>query len=469
MSIVTIEFDNTLEKSKIIMPLLSSSAEEAGDNYNDLNITDKVQTSVFGIQAPLIKINSTVIDFDAVHYFSLKSVDKLPELVMTVEDKYQIMTNIDSPTNDNEVRIQILPRFDNAYKKVDLTFFITSIQVTGSLVKLTCAYKLPALTSSQLRTFGEIDTYSLFKTIATETQLGFATNISTLDDLRFSYCNNCSLLDHLNTEIQYSNATEHIIDWWIDLWDNINLVDIKERYEAIDSNDDLMIWTAGQINEVTADNKTEPIKVVATVNNLPHYNNSELFVKEYTINNKPGANLSKGTDKVYAVYDEANKEYSDYLVQDGDVKKDIFTKLEYIGESYSSYNYLMAKQLRETYLQKITTETIDITLQSPLLALMRGHKLNFVRYTNDDVVENKIKTLEENNIVNRNVMTNIPLTEYEMTENGDGGKFIIDKNVSGQYLIIGVNIIYTDNKWEYKLNLAKPAIGKVSILNNTEE
>ena len=114
MSIITVELDNTLPQSEIIMPLLSPSHAESGDK-NAQNATEKAQTSVFGIQTPLIQINSTIIDFDAVHYFALKSNGPLPELIMTVQDRYELINNIDKPGLDNEVRIQILPKFDNAY------------------------------------------------------------------------------------------------------------------------------------------------------------------------------------------------------------------------------------------------------------------------------------------------------------------------------------------------------------------
>ena len=464
MSIITVKFDNTIEKSNIIMPLLSSSSKEAGENYNNYNLTDKAQTSVVGIFTPLIMINNTVIDFDAVKYFNLKSVGRLPELVMTVEDKYELITNIDKPENDNEVRIQIIPRFDNAYKKIDLTFFISSIQVNGSLIKLTCTYKLSSLVSSQFKTYGEIDTYSLFKTIATETKLGFASNIDELDDIRYAYCDNKSLLDLMNSEIQYSNAKEHIIDWWIDLWDNINLVDIKERYEAVDSDEDLQIWIADQIAEVTIDNEIEPIQITAVLNNLPMYSNSELYVKDYSINNRPGANIFRGTDKVCGVYNDIEKEYSDTLIQDGDIKNDIFTKYNYIGEIYGDYNYLISKELRESFLQKMITETVNITLQTPLLALMRGHKLNFIRYVNNDKIEEKMQNLEESGLIDRNVDSNIHLSKYDIAEDSGNGKFVIDRTVSGQYLILGVNIVYSNYKWNYILNLAKPASTKASIL-----
>ena len=468
MSIVTLEFDNTLEKSEIIMPLMSSSQNEAGENYNDTNMTDKAQTSVFGIQTPLIMINSIVIDFDAIKYFSIKSVGRLPELVMTVEDRYELINNIDKPSNDNEVRVQILPRFDNAYKKINLTFFISSIQVTGSLLRLTCTYKLSSLISSKFKTFGEIDTYSLFKTVATETQLGFATNITNLSDSRYIYCDNKSYLELMNDEIQYSSANNNIIDYWVDLWDNINLVDIKERYTAIDSDDDMMIWVSGQLHEVTIDTEIEPIKMPAVLTNLPQSNNSELFVKSYSIKNNSGSSISKGTDKVYGIYEDFNKEYLDYLIQDGDIKKDIFSKYEYIGENYGEYNYMLAKQLRDGFVQKINSETITVTLQSPLLGVMRGHKVNFIRYVNNDRMENKLKTLEEAGIIDRNIESNISLSKYEVAEDTGNGIYKVDRTVSGQYLILGVNIIYTNNNWEYILTLAKPASTKASILKNEE-
>ena len=464
MSIITVEFDNTLTQSEITMPLLSSSPAEAG-NENVQNVTEKAQTSVFGIQTPLIQINSTIIDFDAVRYFTLKSNGSLPELTMIVQDRYELINNIDKPGLDNEVRIQILPKFDNAYKKINLTFYISSIQVNGGLIRLSCIYKLSPLLSSQYKSFGETDTYSLFKQIAMETGLGFATNLGTLDDNRYVYCDNKSLLDIMNQEISYGNANVHVLDWWVDLWNNINLVDIKERYNTIDTDDDLMIWISGQVNEIGQDIEHTPNKVVATLTNYPGLSNSELYINKYVINTSPGIVSSAGSDKIYGVYEDSKYEYMDYMVQDGDIKHDIFTKYEYLGENYGDYNYMLAKYLRTAYIQKINSETITVSLKSPLLGIMRGHKVNFVRYVNDSKIEDKLKILEENGIINRNIESNIPLTDYEMTEDSGNGRFVIDKTVSGQYLVLDVAITYTNDIWDYTLTLVKPASTKTSIIN----
>lgn len=469
MGAITIEFDNTLQQSDIIVPLTSSSKNEAGENYNDTGLTDKAQTAVFGIQVPLVMINNTVIDFDSVRYFSLKSIGRIPELTMTVEDRYQLINTLDKIGQDNEVRVQIIPRFDNAYKKVNLTFYISSVKVNGTNIQLTATYKVPKLFSSEFKSYGNITTYDLFKTIATETSLGFAANIISTNDSRYVYCDNKSLLSLMENEIQYSDAPDTIIDWWIDIWNNINLVDVKERYENVDSDDDMKVWVAGQLHEMTIDNEIEPEQMTAVINDYPGFAMSELYVTKYITNVKPGGQIANGSDKVYNIYNEIGKENLDYLVQDGDIKNDIFTSYEYVGENMCEYNYLLSKSLRPGFFQKMNSDTITVTLQSPLLGLMRGHKVNFMHYINDDKIENKLSTLEHMGLIDRNVESNIELSKYDLrdteNENSNNGQFVLDRTVSGQYLITGINIIYNNFKWEYVLTLAKSAITKPKLVN----
>jgi hypothetical protein len=457
MAQIQLEFDNTLSKSDIIMPIMSVSEHDGANVDNSASYTDKSQLAVFGIQVPLIMINNTVIDFDAVSYFSLKSNGPLPSLVMSVEDRYGLISNIDKPKHDNEVRIQVLPRFDNAYKKINLTFYITNINVAGKFIRLTCTYKLSKLTSSKYEAFGELSTYNIFKNAATDIGLGFATNIADGADNRYIYCNNKSWLELLNEEIQYSGVENQVLDWWIDFWDNINLADVYERYITTDSDEDITVWVTSQIDEMQKDSDIGCINIPAVLTDHPAYERSELFVTDYVIYNNPGAQVSMGSDKVYGVYEDDRDEYLDHLVQDGDVKEDIYTKYYYLGETYGEYNYLLQKELRNAFLQKMNSESIKVTLKSPLLGLMRGHKVNFIKYINDSAIENKMQILEEAGVIDRNVESNIPLADYEVTADFDNGIFKIDRTVSGQYLITGMDLIYEQNKWKYVLTMNRPA------------
>lgn len=470
MGQILIEFDNTLEQSEIIIPLIASSPDEAGSYYED-NKTEIQQTSVFGIMSPLIAINNIVIDFNDIINFSLKSIGPLPELTMTVFDKYQLISSIDAPGLDNEVRVQILPQFDEAYKKINLTFYISKMKISGSdIIEFRCLYKLPKLTETKYKSFGKIDTYNLIKNIAVETGLGFATNIAEAEsDSRYIYCDYKSYIDLLNNEIDFSgHGQNNIYDYWIDYWNNINLVNIYDRYITIDKDDDMKIWISSQPGEINEGVKVQPTQTVATLNNHPLYNHSDLYVNDYNIVTNSANHTQAGSDRIYSIYESSKDEYIDYFIQDGDVKNDIFVNFEYLGENYGEYNYLIQKCFRSTFMQKINSEYMNLKLRTPLLSLMRGQKVNFISYINDSQIENKFNVLEDRGYIEGEPEVNIPIDDVPNTNvnvNEDNGHFSVDRQISGQYLITGSKIEYKNNNWEYTLIVNRPAAQKPSFIN----
>lgn len=473
MAIIQVKFDNTLKQSDIVIPLTNSSQDEAGEAYKN-NQPEIQQTAVYGIQSPLIAINDTVIDFSDVVYFELKCDDVTPTVKLTVQDRGDLIKMMDSPGPDNQLRIQVLPKFEDKYKKINLTFFITKSSTSDQYVNIDGEYKAPKFMSANIKTFGEIGTYKLFEAIAQDTQLGFATNIADSDaDKRFIYSDNKSYNTLLFNEIKKSGTDLQILDYWIDWWNNLVLVDIYERYNNIDPDDDIRIWVAGQNKEVTEGSEIEPEYVIANLNNSVANKTSELYVENYSIISNAGAQYNNGTDQLYTTYEINKSDYADYLVQDGDVKKDVTTKFEYLGEVYGTHNHLLAGKKRESFMQKMeTNETIEITLNTPLLGVMRGNRVNFTWYVNDSMVKNKMDKAAEAGISQDSdqTNTNIPLHyDTEDSESGSNdGKFEIDKSVSGQYLITSCNMKFADSKWEYKLILKRPTSDKPKIINEHE-
>lgn len=467
MGQIYVEFDNSLDKSSIITPVVASSKDEAGENYRDAKRTDKAQTKVVGILAPLISINNTVIDIDSVINFTLSSEKVLPQLTMTVNDKYKVITNIDKPGVDNEVRIQILPQFENAYKKIDLTFYISKMSVNNNHINIIATYKSPDLMSSHFGSFGSVDTYTLFKTVAAMGRLGFASNISNTNDERYVYSANKSLLTLMEKQIAFATADNIILDYWIDFWDNLNLVDVKDRYNTVDPIEEMKVWSTRQTEEINANTEVTPNETAAILTNHPGQSNSDMFVSDYKIINDTKSN-EDGTDCVYSIYEESKHDYRDYLTQDGDVKNDIFTKYEYLGECYGSYNYFMSGAIRQGFLKKMNLEKVEVTLKMPTLALMRGGKVNFIRYVNDDFVEAKKKSLKDAGILDETVNSNIDLSDYEAEITKDGPNYRLDRTVSAQYFINGVRAEFKNNQWKYILTLVRPAIDKPNIINTEE-
>lgn len=469
MSIIQVKFDSTLKQSDIIIPLTNSSKDEAGDAYKD-NQPEIQQTSIYGIQSPLIAVNNIAIDFIDVIDFELKCTSVTPTVSVVVRDRYKLIEMIATPGVDNELRVQILPKFEDKYKKINLTFFITSFKNQNGYMMLKGEYKASKFTSTNIKTFGEISTYNLMETIAKDSELGFAANVENNDgDKRWIYCDNKSYKEILMTEIRKSGPDSHIYDYWIDWWNNLVLVDIYERYNAIDKDEDLQIWISGMNKEVTEGNTIEPQQVVASLHNHPGQMSSELYIQEKNIINKPGSQLYSGTDKVYTVYEHSKGDYVDYLIQDGDVEKDIFIKHEYLGEVYGDFNYLIAGKKRDAFLQKIqTNETVEISLRTPLLGLMRGNRVNILWYINDDSVLYKQNNLIDSGAIQElsNINSNIPLSEGDEIESkSQNGQFTLDKTISGQYLITGCKIGYSNSKWNYKIILSRPTSAKPKIMN----
>lgn len=470
MGIIHTKFDNSLKQSEIRVPLTFSSKDEAQEAYVK-NQSEIQQTLVNGIQAPLIMINNIVINFYDVISFELRCESYMPEIDITVQDRYQLITMIDSPSIDNELRVQILPKFENKYKKINLTFYITQMNNNDGNIKISGTYKSPKFISSNIKSFGETSVYKLFEKIATETQLGFATNVEDDSNNRYMYCDNKSYNDLLRNEISRSCMETKIYDYWIDWWNNLVLVDIYERYNATDNNEDMKIWISGQNKEVSEGSEIEPIETIASLHNHPAQRDTELYFVDYKILTSPSGHIFNGTDRVFSIYEFPKTEYMDYLIQDGDVKKDIFTKYEYLGEVYDDHNYLLAAKKYESFKQKIdSNETIEVSLKTPLLGIMRGNRVNFTRYFNNDMVNNIQNTLKEENCINPSPETNIPIPQDSNLGEGYGdGYFEIDRSVSGQYLITKCIMKFNDGEWKYEITLSRPNSMKPNIINEDNE
>ena len=217
MGVISLVFDNQLQQTPIEVPLHAPHTDD-GDNTTEVD-----QVMVHGVCTPVVSVCGVVFDFNEVIKMTLYDNDRLPSLELLINDKQQLLNGVSNPKSDNEVRLQILPPFDDAYKKVDLTFYIKDIDIKGTRVSISAIYKIPDLYISRLKSFGELDTYNLFKEIASECKLGFASNCEENDaDKRFIYCNNISYEDLMNREIRMSNDIDNIHDYWVDIWNNIN-------------------------------------------------------------------------------------------------------------------------------------------------------------------------------------------------------------------------------------------------------
>ena len=473
MGKIYLKFDNALKQEDIIMPLVDTSSAES-DGHGSTNISGYQQTSFYGVFSPLIQINNIVVAFRDIKYFKLDSTGKLPTVSIIVNDKYKLHSMIDTPSSDNKLRVQIIPPYDNAYKKINLTFYITNFTSYGSdSVHVEGSFFCSKFTEGQYKAFGEVGTYELFESVAHDTSLGFATNVdvdsngNALGDKRYMYCDYKSYQQIFNQEIRRApNDNTHIYDWWVDFYNNINFVNVFERYNSIDSDDDMMVWCTSGVSHYLEGEKQDPIHVPAYIHNNPLSYPSSLRVDKYEKINSHGSQISKGTDKVFTIYEVDNNECKSYLIQDGDVKKCTSVMCEYMGEAYGPYNYLKAEACYDTYKQKMNLETIRVHLKEPVLGLMRGDKVNFLWFDNNSSISSKRESMEDIDVIQPveldidNIPNSNPANKY--------GSFEQDMSVSGQYMIVGCSIVFENYEWQYILDLQRPASKTPHLLSDLE-
>lgn len=433
--IIEQKFDHRIEEKDIRAVLEPANSTESDDD--SVIAADSQPTKMIGVLAPLIMINSTQIEMTDVISMRLDSNGILPTLSLLVQDTYGLLSSVDMASADNLVIVEVIPPFDGIYKKIKLYFYITSAVAYGDSekVSITGIYKLPGIYSSQLKSYGLISTYKFVEQMAMECKLGLASNIEDTNDERYIYMNNSNPIDTIEKCVATGGSPFVILDFWVDFWNNLNIVDVYDRFNAKD--DGLKMWV-GQMNvdtESTNDNiQNEPYEIDALITNDPDAQNLPTYTKTYNISNSIGGNVFDGTDKVLTTFDRKMEMVQDTLVQDGNVNNDIFTKYFYIGETIGdNTDYIKQPIIRSSFLNKMRTTTYNFVLPKPAFGLMRGHRVN-VKWYESDMIKKDIMKDNDSLVDNTTDFQDDP----ENVTDQDG--IVLNKKISGQYLIIGTSI-----------------------------
>ena len=165
---IEVKHDPKIEFPTIEIPMLHEDEENP---YSPIK-----QTNVEGVLVPLFRYNNYTITFDNVVRMKL-TCDNVPRITVVFLDSYGIIKPLDTPGVDSVLYLQILPPFDDAYKKIQLGFRITNVKIKGSLVSLSGSYYVPKIEQNVMKPYGFLSTYDLFEKVSNEYGLGFCSNV----------------------------------------------------------------------------------------------------------------------------------------------------------------------------------------------------------------------------------------------------------------------------------------------------
>lgn len=424
--------DHKLQFPQITMPMYSE---------DDPIETNLKQSHIDGIMVPLFRFNNLTIPFHMVNQMTL-SCNPIPSIEVTITDHFNLINTLQIPGQDNILYVQIIPPFDNAYKKIQLPFHITHSGIYGNTVTLSGTYYIPGINNGVMKPYGMISTYDLFEQVAQEYGLGYCSNVDGSEDERYIYNDNRTPINFLNREIRFSGSDGHVYDWWIDFWNNINFVDIQSEYKEKLSDKDMMIWTlASNGDEADQDSSNEPMQMVALFSNIYNISTNDMYISGYT----PILNSIPVTDTNFEVFKINEDDRSSTLIQDGDVHNEILIGYSYGGEVFGDHDYLTQQRMRGIYFNKINSNAIEVIIHRPILSLMKGGHVNLWWY---DISNDAVTNLDTDSVpTNIDTPKNIQIGDENYT---------INKTISGQYYIMDVVYKYLNGVWDVVYTLSRP-------------
>lgn len=431
---ITLKHEHQLSFPTIEVPMM---AEDEDNNTRDVK-----QSAVEGIFVPLFRFNNLTINFLMVSSMTL-TCKPIPKIQITIQDHANLIKNLDTPGKDNMLYMQVLPPFDNAYKKIQMAFYITDSRIDGSSVTLWGEYSAPNIWDSEMKTYGLTTTYELFDEVSTAHKLGFCSNIDNTEDKRYIYNPNKNMAAFLDDEVEFGGNEKHVLEWWIDFWNNINLVDIFEEYSKVVEEDDMKIWISTNLMDVDGNNDPEPQEVVAAFSNHPVMTNSPMFITEYT----PITNGTEASDINFEVYSMLDLDCQSTLIQDGDVHDCPVLKYKYGGEKFGEFDYLTQQATRDLFLSKINAQVIQIEVGMPLLGIIKGDKVNIWWYDINNPATDQVDNSE--------IESNIPLPDNQVDTEGS---YMINKTISGQYSVLDIELNFNmESGWKNIFTLGRMA------------
>lgn len=440
---INIKFDNNLPDIEVMRPMYPTSEDTGGAGM------DNSEVMINGVIAPVVKFNNRTLNWKSIISMKISSSGPLPTLDLVFYDDDNTSTLLDTPGPDNTVVVVITPPFDGIYKKIKLRFYIKDIRTDVFARKISCEgeYCVDGLNDCTLEAFGQMTTPEFFEEVSKRLKLGYCTNVDGVDDSRFIYINNQSYLDSLKRICREGGKQDCVLDWWVDMWNNVNLVDVYDKFLG-QSDDELTVFGVKNYNMVDSSDPVHPIEIPATITNNLKMKALPLYTDKFDLINSNAKNKRGGTDRVVTTYDIERDLSRDLLVQDGSgVKESVFKKYRYDGEYYGEAgSWLEAPEYASMLQQKISNFLIRVELPMPCFGLMRGGRVNVEWYDESNVSELVYKQ-------NVGMESNIPLPEDDETQDmTDPGTQRLNRKISGQYYIVSSDITYRNKGNQVALN-----------------
>lgn len=210
--------------------VIKSWAPDNSEENGGIPVTES-STRVDGTTVPVLRVNNVVVNSGDIISMRLRYDEFLPYIELEIYDGNGMNQFANMPGFSNSITLIMTMPGELTYKKVSLDFYITDWHVSGGVVFCVGEYKhmpLDIIRHKQVKSDSAQDnasltTWELFRQIAIETGLGFASSDPDVsgavpDDGLPRICSSMKYKDYMRRELQWAgnNETEYM-DAWVDL------------------------------------------------------------------------------------------------------------------------------------------------------------------------------------------------------------------------------------------------------------
>ena len=260
-------------------------------------IQDDVQST------PQIYYYGVQIDMEAIRTLSISSNGILPEMTIVFNDQSGLIRSDNFPTDDAVISV-FLPSGSKLVKNIRMDFKILAYGETNesgeSLTIMKCLASIPQMYIKQFKSYPSMNSWNVMKKIATDTGLGFNTNIDSTKDSMTWLNPGQTPFWMIQDVTKHAWSGESGFLWsFVDFYYNLNYVDVERCLQ------DTTILEApvSALNAATGD-AADVLSPMVLSNDLS-YQTSRNYFNKYVVNNKSTQlSLENGYLRKLAYYDK---------------------------------------------------------------------------------------------------------------------------------------------------------------------
>lgn len=468
---------------KIIDQESDSAKEKLGDGVQ--KPFRQELSKVLGALFPLVQISNIRIDYEHLNYFELDLYERIPRILLSFKDPLGKF-NIESPLDGDIVSIYLKAPHVESQRPIRIDFDILDID-SDPLTKsfsVNGIMQIPHMFKEVCKGLDKNTSFEHLLSTAEELKIGFASNITSTADQMSRIIPYITYEQFIKEVVQNSYLDDKsFFDWFIDPFYYLCFVNVNKQITTSLEPTEVTITSsanfgADPVNEDVKDSFTGPL----ILTNDPKMATFNVFISNWSLKSSFASKwIKNGYRRIIQFFDVDEKNNSsEYLNQisveslttEGAEKSFILlkgkkgddfykdqTKYKWMGKQISNSvgghvhdNYIYANVLN-------FQNNTDLTKMN-LSVIVNGLNQNIYKYMSIPVHIYEVGNEKINKLKQRDKDLgeddNIKTSEQDDTLGINPEDRILNKFISGNYLVTGISYVYTKGKTiKTKLQLSR--------------